>query len=245
MMVPVFRLLFGLSALACTGTSMFTMIFTSLGGAVSHVRNKTCILPLGLLAGGCGALTSPIGVQLSAMSPSWLVMVAAALVVAYSAFTMIRKGLAVPKESGGAAKKGRSAAASVPLEMPKLNRRQYMMGAVAGLAAGLAGGYVGLGGGFLIIPIFLSGVRITMKHASGTSLIAVAIIAAAAAITQGSLGNVEVGIGLAMAAGSVPAAMLSASYIRHIPERTLRLGFGFFLLALSVFLALNEIVIGV
>lgn len=244
MMVPVFRLLFGMSALMCTGTSMFSMIFTSFGGSVSHIRNKTCIVPLGLLAGGCGAVASPVGVMLSAMSPTWMVMVAAAFVVGYSAFTMIRKGLALPKGASAEAKTKASARAAAPLEMPQLSRRQYAIGALAGFAGGLAGGYVGLGGGFLMVPIFLSGVGITMKHASGTSLLAVMIIAASAALAQGGLGNVEVGVGLAMAAGSVPAAMLSASYIKRIPERTLRLAFGCFLLALSVFLVVNEIMVG-
>ncbi|MBQ9069223.1 MAG: sulfite exporter TauE/SafE family protein [Eggerthellaceae bacterium] len=240
MMVPLFRLGFGMSALAATGTSMFAMIFTSIGGSVSHVRNKTCIVPLALVAGGCGALTSPIGVWLASRSPAWMVMTAAALVVAYSAATMIRKGLAVPKTSA----LGEGEGSTQPIKTPRLSRRQYLLGAVAGIAAGVAGGYVGLGGGFLMVPIFLSGVGITMKHASGTSLFAVAIIAASAAFTQGALGNVDVAIGLAVAAGSIPAAMLSANLVKRIPERSLRLGFGLFLLVVAVLLAVNEFVVG-
>ncbi len=252
MMVPLFRLGFGMSALAATGTSLFTMIFTSVAGSVAHIRNRLCIVPLGLIAGACGALTAPLGVRLATMSPAWLVMTATAAVVAYSAITMIRKGLAVPKtgvsgsklgNAGKAGKAGGATAVEVP-PAPKLSRKQYAIGAVAGLVAGVAGGYVGLGGGFLMVPIFLSGVGISMKHASPTSLLAVAILAMSGAISQGAMGNVDIVVGLATAAGSIPAAMGSANLIKRIPERSLRLGFGMFLLFVAALMAINEFVVG-
>ena len=65
MMVPVFRLGFGLEAIQATATSLFTIIPTSLSGCVTHVRNKTCIVPIGVAAGVGGALTSPVGVWLA------------------------------------------------------------------------------------------------------------------------------------------------------------------------------------
>ena len=43
LMVPLFRLGFGLSALASTATSLFTIIPTSLVGFITHIKNKTCI----------------------------------------------------------------------------------------------------------------------------------------------------------------------------------------------------------
>ena len=233
LMVPLFRLIFGLEALAATGTSLFTMIFTSIAGSISHIRGKRCLVGLGLLAGACGAVMSPLGVRLANMSPAWLVMLCTALVIAYSAITMIRKGLALDK----------NAPETVPVtteELPKLTPRQYAIGALAGLAAGFAGGYVGLGGGFLMVPIFMTGIGLSMKIASPTSLLAIAILSASGAYTQWTLGNVEVLMGLAMAAGSIPGAILGAKALRYAPERTLRLCFGFFLLILAVMLAVNE-----
>ena len=95
-MVPSFRLIFGMDALACTGTSLFTIIPTSISGAITHLRNGTCIPKLGIALGIGGACTSPLGVWLASRSPEWLVMIAAAIVMAYSAFTMFRKALAKP-----------------------------------------------------------------------------------------------------------------------------------------------------
>ena len=271
MMVPIFRLGFGLSALASTGTSLFAMIFTAAAGSITHVRNHTCLVPLGLIAGVCGACTSPLGVRLANMSPAWLVMLATGGVIAYSASTMLRKGLAMPKDGAAAGKKSKASApdgeasaegqaasaaqavstaqaapatkAAEPafLTPQDLTRRHYIIGAIAGLAAGVAGGYVGLGGGFLMVPIFVAGAGLPMKQTSGTSLFAVGILATTGAITQAVYGNVEILAGLAMAAGSIPGAIIGANYIRRIPERTLRLMFGAFLLLISVLLVVNEI----
>ena len=89
-MVPVFRLAFGLSPLMSTATSLFTIIPTSISGAVSHIKGKTCVPALGLAMGLGGALTSPVGVWLASLSPAWLVMLAAALIIGYSAVNMLR-----------------------------------------------------------------------------------------------------------------------------------------------------------
>lgn len=261
-MVPIFRLGFGLSALASTGTSLFTMIFTSVAGSVTHIRNHTCIVPLGLLAGLCGATMSPLGVALANHSPAWLVMLATALVIAYSSLTMLRKGLAMPKKGQGSAEvvsenaldvSASMAAAKTEAEpesesepdaepLPQLSRRQYLIGALAGMAGGLAGGYVGLGGGFLMVPIFISGVGISMKHASGTSLFAIIILATAGSLTQAYYGNLEVAAGLAMAMGSIPGAILGANFVKRVPERSLRIMFGVFMIAIAAVLAVNEFV---
>ena len=97
-LVPVFRLLYGMPAIAATATSLFTIIPTSLSGVATHVRNKTCVLPLGLAAGIGGAAMSPVGVWLASISPEWAIMVAAAAVIAYSSITMFRKAVALRRK---------------------------------------------------------------------------------------------------------------------------------------------------
>ena len=86
LMVPLFRLGFGLSALASTATSLFTIIPTSLVGFITHIKNKTCIPQLGIVCGLAGACTSPLGVHLANMSPAWMVMLAAAIIIGFSSF---------------------------------------------------------------------------------------------------------------------------------------------------------------
>ncbi len=292
-MVPIFRLGFGMQAIQATATSLFTIIPTSLAGCVTHLRNKTCVPRLGLAAGIGGACTSPVGVWLASLSPSWAIMLATAIIIAYSAVTMLRKAHALPSgkavdieahsasqkkategESASAASSicapataaatastsacaapasqttsaTANAAAAAPaatgIETPVLSRSALFKGALIGLAAGLASGYVGVGGGFIMVPLFISLLGLPMKLTSGTSLIAVTILAIPGTAEHLMMGNVDVVAGIAMAVGSIPGALVGAQFVKKIPERTLRYVFGIVLLVTAVILVVNEFVPG-
>ena len=249
-MVPLFRLAFGMPAIQATATSLLAIIPTSLSGCVGHFRNRTCVIGVGLAAGLAGACTSPAGVHLASNSPSWAIMLAAAVIIGYSAFTMLKKGLAMPKEAGrfkaSAATAKAGARATVPAERParvRATRRQTVVGVAAGAVAGLASGYVGVGGGFLMVPLFIQFGGISMRQASGTSLIAVTLLAIPGAIAQIMLGNVHILAGLVLSLGSIPGALVGANLVKYVPERTLRLLFGGFLLVVAVILVGNEIMV--
>ena len=296
-MVPIFRLAFGMSATMSTATSLFAIIPTSISGAISHVKGKTCIPALGIAAGLGGACLSPVGVWLAQLSPDWLVMLAAALIIGYSAINMFKKAFklrpagqpaaeadaaASPSTRSSGASEGSRAearvasatarisgtgetladssatsgsssatpsltssgesAASVPAsDDAPLSRKQLLQGALIGLVAGLASGYVGVGGGFIMVPLMLSIIGIPMRKASGTSLIAVMILAIPGVIEQGIIGNINYLAGIAIVIGTIPGAVIGAKLVTKVPERTLRLLFGCFLIVAAVMLVLNEV----
>ena len=263
-MVPIFRLAFGMSATMSTATSLFAIIPTSVSGAISHVKGKTCIPALGIAAGLGGACLSPVGVWLAQLSPDWLVMLAAALIIGYSAapegsrtevrvaFATARisgtgETLADPSATGGSsaampslASSGEPAASASSGDSP-LSRKQLLQGAAIGLIAGLASGYVGVGGGFIMVPLMLSIIGIPMRKASGTSLIAVMILAIPGVIEQGIIGNINYLAGIAVVIGTIPGAVIGAKLVTKVPERTLRLLFGCFLIVAAAMLVLNEV----
>lgn len=281
-MVPIFRLAFGMSATMSTATSLFAIIPTSISGAISHVKGKTCIPALGIAAGLGGACLSPVGVWLAQLSPDWLVMLAAALIIGYSAINMFKKAFKVPRagqpaEGADAAaaagalscgsksssraeahvvglspqsdapaaasltSSGEPVAAAPTADDSSLSRKQLLQGAAIGLVAGLASGYVGVGGGFIMVPLMLSIIGIPMCKASGTSLIAVMILAIPGVIEQGIIGNINYLAGIAIVIGTIPGAVIGARLVTKVPERTLRLLFGCFLIVAAVMLVLNEV----
>lgn len=269
-MVPIFRLAFDMSPVMSTATSLFAIIPTSISGAASHIRHKTCIVSLGVAAGLGGALTSPIGVWLAQISPAWLIMVAAALIISWSAAKMLGKAFkmqakkkaekkaeqfpapmdAVELDEEALERAADAAANDDALAEPaaetagdaprKLTRKQLLVGVAIGLAAGLASGYVGVGGGFIMVPLMLSLVGIEMRQASGTSLIAVMILAVPGVIEQALLGNINYMAGIAIVIGSIPGAIIGARLVRVVPEVVLRFIFGGFLIVAAVILVLNE-----
>ena len=258
-MIPVFRLGYGMAAIQATATSLFAIVPISIAGMVTHVRNKTCYPKLGAAAGIGGALVSPIGVRLANISPSWAVMLAAAGVIGYASITMLRKALALPKgeeqarerasvnpndSAGGSMKADAdSTADAVPAAHPAdivFTPRMLAIGVAIGMVAGFASGYVGVGGGFIMVPMFITLFGTTMKKTSGTSLFAICILAVPGVIGQLMLGNVMVGAGVAMAAGAIPGAILGANLMRRLPERLLRFIFSAMLGFAAIMLVLKE-----
>lgn len=254
LLVPAFKLGYAMDSLMCTATSLFTIIPTSVSGAISHIRNKTCLPKLGVAAGLGGACLSPLGVWLATLSPDWAVMGAAALIIAYSSVTMFRKALKAPKVPRGAGAGAADAAAKeaaaedraaaierAHAEAPTIGWREAAIGAAIGLFAGLASGYVGVGGGFIMVPLMMSILHVPMKLTSGTSLIAVMILAVPGTITQAVLGNINWVAGIAVACGSIPGAALGAKLIPKVPERQLRFLFAGFLVVAAVLLVVNQL----
>ena len=280
-MVPIFRLAFGMSPIASTATSLFAIIPTSISGVATHVRGRTCIPKLGVALGTGGAIMSPVGVWLASISPDWAVILVAALVIGFSAYKMFRKALKAPQASSrkkaaagrnatgdgaaasaagnGAAPAAAGAAASAAASAAgngvapaavgstasaadpfQLGRREYLIGAAIGLIAGLASGYVGVGGGFIMVPMMLAFLSVPMTLASGTSLIAIMILAVPGVIEQAIFGNINYLAGIAVVVGTIPGAVIGARLIKVIPERQLRFLFGCFLLVAAVMLMLNE-----
>ena len=271
-MVPLFRLAFGLDPLAATATSLFSIIPTSLAGLSKHLRNGTCIPRIGLICGFAGPCASPLGVLAATHSPNWAVMGGTSLVIGYSSITMLRRGIASvraeraaaaasPSKAIGAERAGTDATASkaagacaggvkdaegarssTEAAHVAMTTRTVAAMIAIGLIAGFMGGYVGVGGGFVMVPLFISVLGISMREASGTSLVAVCILAVPGVIEQALLGNVHVSVGLAIAVGSMPGSILGASLVKRIPESALRLLFASFLLVVAVILVLNEVV---
>ena len=268
-MVPLFRLVFGMEPIAATATSLFTIVPTSISGMWKHAKNKTSLPRVGIVCGLAGACLSPVGVWAANVSPGWAIMGAAAVIVAYSSFTMLKKALAAPKS--GAAKEGCQAcgtkatsaavAASLvatapvaaggsgaagaqvaPFEAPaiKLTPKYVAKVAFIGVIAGFMSGYVGVGGGFIMVPLFVSMLGIPMRLASGTSLTAVCILAIPGVIEQAVLGNIDYMVGIAMMVGSIPGAVVGANLVKRVPERALRFTFAAFLLLMAVLLIVNE-----
>ena len=249
-MIAIFRLGFGLSAIQSTATSLFTIIPTSISGVYQHLRNNTCLVPLGIASGLGGALTSPLGVQIASMSPGWAIMLGTGIVVVYSSSTMLRKGLAMPKTNRKLGRKTaatsvtegmQSDAEAVPAsaEVPS-TKKLVVVGFAIGLVTGVLAGYVGLGGGFLMVPLFVTLLHQPMKTASGTSLLAIFILAIPGVIRQAMLGNVAFAVGLAMSVGTIPGAIFGANLTKKIPERELRIFFAIFLICVAIFLVINE-----
>ncbi|GAC1666737.1 MAG: sulfite exporter TauE/SafE family protein [Candidatus Dormibacteraceae bacterium] len=84
---------------------------------------------------------------------------------------------------------------------------------------------MGVGGGFLIVPLQILWTRTEPHRASGTSLAAIlpiALVGACAYYFGGIPGQVDFAVALFLVVGSMVGAYLGASLIGRVPERTLK-----------------------
>lgn len=268
-MVPVLKIGYAMTAIASTATSLFTIILTSASGVITHIRHKTCFPRIGLAAGLGGACTSPVGVWLASQSPEWAIMLVAAVIIAYSAITMLRKAIkmggkkaassaapapesvdvrfadgAISAEADDSERSGEtspSSPAAPAAPLPTMGLRKCLIAFAIGLTAGVASGYVGVGGGFLMVPLMMQVLHLPMKMTSGTSLIGVFLLAIPGTILQATLGNIQWLAGISIAAGSIPGAYLGSRLIPRVPERALRLLFSGMLLLAAIMLVVNSL----
>jgi uncharacterized membrane protein YfcA len=92
------------------------------------------------------------------------------------------------------------------------------LGAVTGFVSGL----LGVGGGFVMVPIFIKLFRMPTKHALGTSLAVIALTVLPNIVGHGVAGNVDWAAALLLCLGVVPGARLGATLAIRAREGTLR-----------------------
>jgi len=106
---------------------------------------------------------------------------------------------------------------------------------VIGTAAGLFSGLFGVGGGIVIVPLLVLWLGFGERLATGTSLAAIAVIAAVAAAVHGGYGNVHLEEGLLVGLPAVAGVLAGTQLQQRISTRAISLIFA----ALLVLVALD------
>ncbi len=127
----------------------------------------------------------------------------------------------------------------VILEKEKLN---YYRVILMGILIGLLSGFVGAGGGFLIVPTLLLFAKTPMKMAVGTSLF---IVSSQSLIgfTGDIMGDqvIDWKLLLFFTLASIMGILIGNSISKKIREQQLKTGFGWFVLAMGIYIVLREL----
>jgi uncharacterized membrane protein YfcA len=106
--------------------------------------------------------------------------------------------------------------------------------AVIGTGAGLFSGLFGVGGGTVIVPLLVLWLGYGTREATGTSLGAIVLIAAAAMLAQGAYGNVHVGDGVLVGVPAVAGVLVGTSLQQRVDPRVVSLLFAALLVATAI-----------
>lgn len=238
--VPILVYLFGVAPVTATGYSLFVVGLTALFGSFSYIKAKRVDFQTAILFG----IPSFFGVYLSRnkivplipaqivdlngflITKDLLMMLVFAVLMIFASFSMIRTN---------PTNEAKAKATIAPW-------KSYLFIAIEGLVVGAITGFVGAGGGFLIIPALVLLRGLSMRLAVGTSLMIIAVKS-----LFGFLGdlknnpNIDWQLLLTIGAIAVVGIFVGSAISPKINEKLLKKSFGYFVLVMGSFILIQQL----
>ncbi len=113
---------------------------------------------------------------------------------------------------------------------------------VTATVVGLLTGFLGVGGGFLVVPALLLALALPMEYAVGTSLVVITITSAAALATRAGVGTApDWGLVLTLTIASALAAVVGARLADRVDTRHLSAAFTVLVLGVAGYTAVRAL----
>jgi hypothetical protein len=93
--------------------------------------------------------------------------------------------------------------------------------AVVGLIVGILSSVIGLGGGFMVVPLLIYLGR-DAKLAVGTTFVFILLVAISSLIAHYRLGNVDVKTGLVLALGGILGAQIGPQVLQNVSDQNFK-----------------------
>ena len=93
--------------------------------------------------------------------------------------------------------------------------------AVVGLIVGILSSVIGLGGGFMVVPLLIYLGR-DAKLAVGTTFVFILLVAISSLIAHYRLGNVDVKTGLLLALRGILGAQIGPQVLQHVSDQNFK-----------------------
>lgn len=235
--VPVFAYIFGIDAITATALSLFVVGITSMVGSVGYIKQRYVNYKTALLFG----LPSVLGILFSrrvvvphlpdyiinrwgiTLDKEMFILILFAVLMIISSVKMIRK---YDRQ-----------------RIRKSEEINYTILVSQGLLVGIVTGFIGAGGGFLIVPALVMLLRMSMKEAVATSLFIIAINSTIGFISSLDKITVDWNFLLSFTALSVVGILIGVQITKKIEGRKLRPLFGWFVLVMALWIIINELVL--
>lgn len=242
--VPVLHYLVGLDALAATSTSLIIVGVTALAAAILYAKQGKVHLPSGLAfaipsIAGMALVRTLVMPQLPqqislfdlAIDRDLLIIIPFSVVMLAAALAMVRNS------------SKRLTQQPEPNTMPDTRSRPQMIPAIlSGFIVGGISGFVGAGGGFMVIPALHLLLQLPMSSAVGTSLMVIAINSSSGAISDYLAGSpANYSLAALMSLLSLAGMLAGVKFSKRIDGAKLKRSFGYFLVAMAVVILLKEV----
>jgi uncharacterized membrane protein YfcA len=235
--VPVLVYLLGESATQATTGSLVVVAVTSAIAAVAAGREGHVLLGRGVAFGAVALGGAAVGAKASAHVSSEVLMAAfAVLMVAVGASMIVRQLRRRRAAEGRVVVENRPIITFTPRFACQCPRALKVM--VTATAVGLLTGFLGVGGGFLVVPALLLALGLPMEKAAGTSLVVITITSLGALVVRAGVGvHPEWTPVVILTAVSAVAAVAGARLAGRVDTGRLQATFTFLVLGVAAYTA--------
>lgn len=216
--VPVLVFVLHTPVSEATGTSLLIVGAAALAAAFGHWRKGNIDPKVAGIFGGAAVVGAVAGSSLHSLVSGRTLTALFAVILFVAAGRMIWGRQVDPKTAVAP-----RAAILLPL----------------GAAIGVLSGFLGVGGGFLIVPALSLGAGLPVRQAIGTSLAVMAVSSLAGAMSHAAQGQLSLGVVATIGGGAVIGAIAGAPLAGKLPDRPLRLGFAGLAIAVGGYMAVQ------
>ena len=232
--IPVLVYLMGIAPTAATSYSLFIVGTCSLIGSL---RSYTAIsVKTALIFGSASILSVLLTRKFLFPAIPEIIYSGANLVLSKDSFLMLLFSLLMIAASVSMIKAGKKKIDE------GIKQRNVFFLLLLGLMVGMVTGLLGAGGGFLIIPALVLFNKLQMKSAVATSLSIIAVNSLIGFAGSLHLSTIDWTFLLLFTSIAVAGIFIGTALSRKIPGKTLKKGFGWFVLCMGVAIMLREIV---
>jgi len=238
--VPLLTLLYEFSPPEAVGTSLATIIFTSLASTANYSRQKRIYYKAGLIL----ALTTVPGAFLGAYLTSIIEERLLGLIFGFFIFFVALRMIFKLSFSGTKHSDTEKSTYNTPVVSESSlfeSRTKILLGVTLSFFGGLSSGLLGIGGGSLLVPIMMLAMKIPMHITVATSMFTMIFTSTSGVVQHFRQGNIFSEYVLLLVLGTIFGAQLGAYTSKKISAGNLRTIFGIVLVLVSMRMILKYI----
>ncbi|MEM7592819.1 MAG: sulfite exporter TauE/SafE family protein [Cyanobacteria bacterium P01_A01_bin.83] len=226
--VPILVYVMGLNPKVAIAMSLIIVCIISIIGMIPHWQKGNIRLKVALAFIPAAAIGAYLGATLTTLPgiTDTVQLIAFGVIMAIASVIMIRRGHQVIPKS------------NQPPVWQKLPQWLRIPG--EGLGVGIVTGFVGVGGGFIIVPALVIVEGIPIKQAIGTSLVIIAANSIAGFLGYVNQVTIDWQLVLSFTLAASGGTVIGAYLNRYVNAKQLQQGFGYFILAVAVFVLINQ-----
>ncbi|HDI13088.1 MAG: hypothetical protein DRN83_00385 [Hadesarchaea archaeon] len=219
---PALRDILRVNGHIALGTPLPMVIPTAVSGALVYHRRGLIKYRVGAICALTGSISSMAAAYMTVYFSGKVLMLITSLYIAVVAIKFALKGKKMRRTN---------------VSHGAFLFRAMLVGAVAGTLSG----FLGVGGGVILVPAMMLLLDLPIHEAIGTSLMVMAIYVIPGSTIHFFLGHVDVVLLIPVVSGSILGSQVGARIAVRTRERMLKLSFSVFLFVIAVFMAIFEL----